>query len=95
MGEIKPGVLAMVVGCYNDPSDIGKIVHVERLSLRGEKSPDGGEFGDDQGWLCTGDNIKSYPFEFAGWCYYATQHLMPINPSADPLEQTQEQEQTA
>lgn len=95
MGEIKPGILALVVGCNKDPADIGKIVLVERLCLRGEDSPGGGVLGEDRAWLCTADNIKSYPYEFDGWSYYAERHLMPINPSADPLEQTQQQEQTA
>lgn len=100
MGEIKPGCLALVVGCVRNPINIGKLVTVVEYAHCGHEALDGSFYGQDQGgWYCTGDDLYCGKFfgppVRGGYTYVDSCHLMPINPSADPLEQTQEQEQTA
>lgn len=92
MGEIKPGILALVYGCVQQVHHNGDIVTVLDLVVDNQDAIEYGKYtfdSDNNGEKCAvvdchGD-IRMYGLK----------NLMPINPEADPLEQTQQQEQTA
>ncbi len=99
-GELVPGGLAMVSGCREDPIHVGKIVTTERTAVCGERTPSGNTFWNRDGvevWLCSGDSLVSTKREGgrigSGYAYIEAKFLLPINPSADPLEITQQQEE--
>lgn len=104
MGEIKPGILALVVGSNGVSNNIGRIVEVVRRLSNGEEIPNGQIYVGQGAWLCYADGMETtYACRETGrrfsgksdYAKYPSCRLMPINPEADPLEQTQEQEQTA
>ena len=94
-GELVPGGLAMVIGCMVDQSNIGMIVVTESQVEHGS-TYDGYMYNGPSGaWLCTADGLYvlrgGEPVR-AGYAYIDAEHLMPINPEADPLETTQERD---
>lgn len=95
-GELVPGGLAMIVGCNSNPFNIGRIITTEKLASFGDIGPDGSTYGGPGGWLCRGDGLfvsrLGGGVEKADYCYSDPRHLMPINPCADLLEITQQQE---
>lgn len=95
-GELVPGGLAMVIGCVRNPINIGKIVTTEKFSKRGDFAPDGTLFDDEDAWFCTAPDLfvmnANKAIVNTGYSYIGAEHLLPINPSADPLEISQQQE---
>ncbi len=95
-GELVPGGLAMVIGCVKNPINIGKIVTTENLVMRGHISPDGIPYDDDMAWFCTAPDLfvmrNREKMVKTGYSYTGADHLLPIHPSADPLEISQQQE---
>lgn len=99
-GELVPGGLAWVSGCRKDPIHVGKIVTTERPAVCGERTPSGNTFSNENSvdvWLCRGDSLVSTKKEGgrigAGYAYIEAKFLLPINPSADPLEIIQQMEE--
>lgn len=100
-GELKPGGLALVVGCVRNPINIGKCVELIQFVNPGEYFKDDlGNTGrmidtDVKGaWLCFGDVHR---VDGAGNVYKsghtltASEHLMPLDGDPDEIE-TKEKE---
>lgn len=97
-GELVPGGMALVVGCYKDPANIGRIVITEREMFEGDLGPNGGVYMDSPGWLCLGSDVvrMTYGGPVKSDHFYAdTAHLLPIKPEAEPVQIKAEQEQLA
>ncbi len=94
-GELVPGGLAMVIGSISHKHLIGRSVRLIEFIPAGQY----GEWqaqgcgrtvtnvSTDDCWLCEVDGKT-----LRGVCLFIPGHLLPINPSADPLEITQQQE---
>ena len=104
MGEIKPGILALVISSNGVTNNVGKVVMVERLVQPGEPIGNNAHYvGTMPVWLCTGEGVEmtcqrpdgNLYAVASGRGYFPPFRLMPINPQADPLEKTQQQEKTA
>lgn len=92
--NFKPGDLAMIVGAYNVPANIGKscelieYLRVEDISewvdpadgLRVQNSADG------SAWLVVGDGLKSW-CGGADWVLADERHLMPLRGDFAPAQQ--------
>lgn len=92
-GELVPGGLAMVIG----GSNIGVLVEILARSEAGEsvKCPDGVDRTRRcgvLGFLVTGPGFISEVYG-GRWGFKKAHHLLPINPSADPLEINQQMEE--
>ncbi len=91
-GELVPGGLAMIIGARYCPENIGKIVTLERYVTKGDMIC--GYSVDADGWHIKGD-LMSWTSRGAVKMRESLAmpaQLLPINPSADPLEITQQQE---
>lgn len=99
--KLEPGIMAMVIGCRIDPSDIGKIVKLREFVKAGESTilNNGMSKVKNDCWVCIGDNIghaNSMGVKTLGkFGLYSSQHLMPIRPEEDPLEFEVEKENAA
>ena len=78
--ELKPGMMAMIIGAVNNPKSIGKIVEVC------EQVPYVYEAIHGHGYFVKG-------VEPLMWAL--SKHLMPIKPQADPLHTKEEQHASA
>ncbi len=88
-GELVPGGLAMVIGGPERPEDIGLLVTLIELAQPGQyyKHPSWSHDLNEENeaaWLVELNEEEG--------ALKRPQHLLPINPSADPLEITQQQE---
>lgn len=96
MSELQPGMLALVIGCTRNPANIGKIVTADQKVTAGFVGPKGYRFSSDSGWLVRGSglikSISDGSMSPSDYCYIADEHLLPIKPEADPLDQKQQQE---
>jgi hypothetical protein len=93
--NFKPGDLAMIVGAYNVPDNIGKhcelieYLRVEDISewvdpadgLRVQNSADG------PAWLVVGEGVKSW-CGGSGWVLADARHLMPLRGDFSPDKQS-------
>lgn len=93
MNELQPGMLALVIGCRNVEVNVGKIVTLERFVTTGQIAFTGPVIRDL--WIISGDGIG---YTIGGKVVVgnqglsAPQHLLPIRPESDPLDQKQQQE---
>jgi len=78
--ELKPGMMALVIGAYSNPSLIGKTVEIV------EEAPEEWIRSIGHGFIVTG----AEPLKWA-----LRKHLMPINPQADHLHTKEEQHASA
>ena len=78
--ELKPGMMAMVIGAYSNPSLIGKTVEIV------EEAHEEWIRNIGYGFIVTG----AEPLIWA-----LSKHLMPIKPEADPLHTKEEQHASA
>lgn len=77
MTELQPGMLALIIGAYNHPENIGKIITV------GERAP--------SSWIeVYGDGFLTDDLDSADWVL--SKHLIPIPPLADPLDVSHKEE---
>lgn len=96
MSDLQPGMLALVIGCRKNPSNIGKIVELVAFLETGEVH-DGEMFGGPnaswkvKGEGLTGANLRGDTFP-SHITYVQPSHLIPIKPEADPLHEKQQQE---
>lgn len=97
MSELRPGMLALVIGYKYEPVNVGKIVTLERIFNNGDLSYTGRIYeGVSGAWMVKGDNLKCRTsggaWSDSEYAYVSPQHLMPILPEVDPLDQKQQQE---
>ena len=78
--ELKPGMMALVIGAVSNPSSIGRIVEVC------EQVPCTYSAAYGHGYFVKG-------VEPSIWAL--SKHLMPIKPEADPLHTKEEQHASA
>lgn len=78
--ELKPGMMALVIGAFKNPKVIGKIVEV------GREVPDNYKSKYGHGYFVSG-------IEPLIWCL--SKNLMPIKPEVDPLYIKEEQHASA
>lgn len=85
-GELVPGGLAMVIGATNCRANIGAMVELDHFVKRGELAPSGNPVIVDA-WICFSDLLicRGGKFVKDGYSIHRPEHLMPINPEADPL----------
>jgi len=92
-GELVPGGLAMIIG----GSNMGAVVELVHPTYPGciYNAPDGRRYrlkaDGEPGFLVRGPGFVSQAFG-GNEGYKKVKHLLPINPSADPVEITQQQE---
>lgn len=96
MSELQPGMLALVIGCRVDPSNIGKVVSLVKFMHPGDIH-DGEMFaGPEAGWKISSDNlvflIAAGDRYFSDTSYARGSDLLPLPPLSDPLDQKQQQE---
>lgn len=102
-GDLVPGGLAMVYGLKNNAEFNGVVCELYRFCVEGVAyqhpvMPERRillEAGDGDGWAVTSPSLHAGdPSEATdlGWAFFDERNLLPINPSADPLEITQQQE---
>ena len=96
-GELVPGGLAMVYGLKNCQQFNGRVVELVNFLGAGDRyvSPISGDFCAAVyfGWLCVGDiGHPNHPEDY-GCAVIDPANLLPIKPSADPLEITQQMEE--
>lgn len=96
MSELQPGMLALVVGCKHDPSNIGMIVELVKL-VQTDETFNGMTFGGSQPcWMITGEGLKSLLMDGTlfenNFSFAIPSHLLPIKPEADPLDVTHKEE---
>lgn len=86
-GELVPGGLAITL-IDLPPVMSGSVVELESRIIKGDCMWINGVLmtANMNGWICNHDSVP-------GGCGYADSALMPINPSADPLEITQQMEE--
>lgn len=86
--ELKPGMMALVIGSEKCPENIGRIVTI-----------DGVDEDDKSALVCADDlmvcdiETNSYFKNDSCWMYF--NQLMPIKPEADPLNTKEEQHASA
>ena len=78
--ELKPGMMALIIGAVKNPKVIGRIVEV------GSEVPDNYKSKYGHGYFVSG-------IEPLTWCL--SKNLMPIKPEADPLYTKEEQHANA
>ena len=96
MSELQAGMLALVVGCRTNPSNIGKVVELIRVMNIGDVA-DGRRFaGPAPAWKIKGDSLVylkvSGEAVDSDTSYAESRHLMPITPMQDPLAVTHKEE---
>lgn len=92
-GELVPGGLAMVIGSRADSRNIGKVVTLEKFLPAGSEFKAGRVRVD--AWQVSGERLsylRNGVREVSSIGVFAPEHLLPVKPSADPLEITQQQE---
>lgn len=97
--ELKPGMMALVIGAINCTDNIGKIVEVDCFVKAGEKLPSGNSAHRDC-IVAYGDGLVvfrtvSMVFESRNYGLFLASQLMPIKPEADPLHKKEEQHASA
>lgn len=78
--ELKPGMMALIIGAVKNPKVIGKIVEV------GREVPDIYKSKHGHGYFVSG-------IEPLTWCL--SKNLMPIKPQSDPLHTKEEKHASA
>jgi hypothetical protein len=89
--QFKAGDLAIIIGAFNVPSNIGKVCElVERLAPEQVSQwvdPNDGtriqNATDHPGWVVIGDGLSSV-FATAGWVLAVERHLMPLRGDFSP-----------
>ena len=86
--ELKPGMMALVIGSEKCPENIGRIVTIDRV-----------DEGDNSALVCADDlmvrNIETNRYFKNDFCWMYFNQLMPIKPEADPLHTKEEQHASA
>lgn len=85
MKKLEAGIVCVITGYKNSPENIGKGCTLVKIIQPDEvfTTPSGDRVqsaSKSVSWLCTGDNLLSYPPKFRGWCLVLPQHLTPITP---------------
>lgn len=77
MSELKPGMLALIIGAYKFPENIGRVV------MLGDRAP--------AHWIDEyGDGFLTEDLEGSPWVL--SKHLLPLPPLSDPLDVTHKEE---
>jgi hypothetical protein len=89
--QFKPGDLALIVGCYVDPSDIGKVVELQELLHEGQEFSAAGwdhlcYDGPGLGWVCLSDDVVDST-GLSGFVVVDPKHLMPLRDDFAPAQQ--------
>lgn len=97
--ELKPGMMALVIGATNVTINIGKIVEIDSFVKVVDKLPSGHHAGVDC-ILAYGDDLHvfmsiSKVVEKRNYGLFLASQLMPINPQSDPLHTKEEQHASA
>ena len=102
--ELKPGMMALVIGCVNSPENIGKVVELISYIKKGDRNSSGHVMNADS-WEIKGDNLLSMTVlagtdilrstSFGERSNAAPNHLMPIKTESDPLHTKEEQHASA
>ena len=102
--ELKPGMMALVIGSVNNPKNIGKVVELISYIKNGDRNSSGHVMNADS-WEIKGDNLFSSTVlsgtdilistSIGEKSNAAPNHLMPINPEADPLQTKEEKHASA
>ena len=97
--ELKPGMMALVIGATSCTDNIGKIVEVDCFVKAGDKLPSGNSAGIDC-IVAYGDCLVvfrpvSMVYESRDYGLFLASQLMPVNPEADPLQAKEEQHASA
>lgn len=86
--ELKPGMMALVIGSDNCEENIGKIFEVSSI-----------DYSDGTALIVSsealGFNKEDGLKGFYGHAWFHLKHLLPINPQADPLHTKEEQHASA
>lgn len=93
MSKLEPGMLALVIGCKNNPVNIGKSVTLEAFVKAGDRFVLGKARRDS--WHVSGNGLSCLVGDeivVGSDTLVASEHLLPIKPESDPLETKQEQE---
>lgn len=93
--ELKPGMMALVIGATNVTINTGKIVEIDSFIKAGDKLPSGNYAGIDC-ILAYGDGLAvfsttSKAVEKRNYGLFLASQLMPIKPQSDPLHTKEEQ----
>lgn len=94
MHNFKPGDLAMIVGAFNVPQNIGKTVVLEEFlqveQVSNWRDPSDGmrlqNAAESAGWLVLGEGVKSW-CGADGWVIADPAHLMPLRGDFAPERQ--------
>ena len=102
--ELKPGMMALVIGCVSNPGNIGKVVELISFLNKGDKNSSGYVMDADS-WEIKGDNLVAIRVltgtniisntSFGEISQAAPNHLMPIKPESDPIHTKEEQHASA
>ena len=97
--ELKPGMMALVIGSRNFTGNIGKIVEVDCFVKAGDKLPSGNSAHRDC-IVAYGDGLFvfrpiSMVCESRDYGLFLDSQLMPIKPEADQLHTKEEQHASA
>lgn len=97
--ELKPGMMALVIGAANVTSNTGKIVEIDSFIKAGDKLPSGNYAGIDC-ILAYGDGLDVFSttrkvVEKRNYGLFFASQLMPIKPQSDPLHTKEEQHASA
>lgn len=102
--ELKPGMMALIIGCVKSPENIGKVVELISYIKKGDRNSSGHVMNADS-WEIKGDNLLAIRVlkgtniisdtSFGEISQAAPNHLMPINPESDPLQTKEEQHASA
>lgn len=92
--NFKPGDLAMIVGAFCLPQNIGKTVVLEELLGDGQisawRDPADGchihNTAGSAGWIVIGEGLSSW-CGGDGWCLVDSKHLMPLRGDFTPERQ--------
>ena len=86
--ELKPGVMALVIGSKKCPDNIGRMVTIYDID-EGDKSA---LVGADDLMVCDIETGRYFKNDSC-WMYF--NQLLPIKPQADPLHTKEEQHASA
>ena len=86
--ELKPGMMALVIGADHCEENIGKIFEVSSIDSSDSTAL---VVSEDVMGLNKEDGIKA----FYGHSWVHLKHLLPIKPQADPLHTKEEQHASA
>lgn len=102
--ELKPGMMALVVGCVHTTENIGKIVELISFIKKGDRNSSGHVMNADS-WEIKGDNLFSMTVlagtdilrstSFGERSNAAPNHLMPIKQQSDPIHAKEEKHASA